>query len=655
MAKKSVHSYKRAPSGLMNQYFMLKKKDPNAAKRALILLLEQQPDNPVALRELGYWYLGHENDNQALSMFTKAHQLQPNDPMIALQLAKLLIAQNQLKDVSALLKVVIEHGSSSQKSEAQGLLAEITMPTISIPLQPLPPAHIAQITAEQNPSENPMNLLNLFAQYYADKEKNPIAAQVILYQIIQYFPDSSLAYSELGYTELTQGDKKHALENLKKSYDLQPNAQVAAQIGYLLVDNKNLPEARIYFERAFELGDTAVREQISLVLSQLTIIMLPHNPANTTPAPMLNERDRLMNEFYALKTKDPAAAWQLLQKILTLYPEDVDALKEAGYISLADSNYKQALPYFQKAYKITNDPILALQAGYIASTLGNQPQAYGYFEDATTAADADLAQKAQQAMTNLGGLQTKVIPYPFFFDLYYAPVFFSRFALIVNPVIARAGITLNQKHNAQLYIIYRWTRDNRSGVGQISTIYQDDTAITSIGANIQPFVKIPLVIFAQVGKAYNLLNVHPRWRNDVRAGLIFYNQWGAKPIFSPQLDFPFAWITTLYSNVGYYSRYENDVIADNRMREGFRVLRYKPSAIDIYFDEHLVLDSQQQFYNNIFEVGPGIVFYPSNRYNIDLRLESLKGYYLPVNSPSPNPYGPTYRNNEILFETFLTL
>ncbi|MFN7097099.1 MAG: tetratricopeptide repeat protein, partial [Gammaproteobacteria bacterium] len=627
-----------------------------AAKRALDLLLEQEPHNAQALRELGYWNIAHNNKPAALANFQQAHQNKPNDAAIALQLAKLLIAQHQTQNVSALLEIAMHQGSPAIQQEALALMAQISLPPITLTPQTSSSTTQAAVSPEIV-AENPLTLLNLFAQYYATKQNNPIAAQIMLYQIIQYYPDSSLAYSELGYTQLTQGDKTHALANLIKSFDLAPNAQVAAQIGYILIDNKNLSLAKTYFEKSYLLGDASVKDQISLVLSQLEIMMLPHTPAQAavTTAVVGSERDQLMNQFYALKKTNPQAAWNLLLQILTRYPDDVDALKEAGYISLADSNYKQALPYFERAYKITSDPVMALQAGYISSTLGNQPKAYGYFEDATTAPDASLAQKAQQAMTNIGGLQLKVLPSPFFFDLYYAPIFFSRFALIVNPVIARAGITLNQKHNAQLYLIYRWTRDNRSGVGQISTIYQDDTAITSIGGNIQPFVKIPLVIFAQVGKAYNLLNIHPRWRNDVRAGAIFYDQWGAQPIFSPTLDFPFAWISTLYSNVGYYSRYENDVIADSRLREGFRVLRYHPSAIDVYLDEHLILDSQQQFYNNIFEIGPGIVFYPSNRYNVDLRLESLRGYYLPVNSPSPNPYGPTYRNNEILFETYLTI
>lgn len=658
LAFKATHTFKRSPSGLLNQYYMLKTKNPTAAKRALQILLQQQPENAVAWRELGYWYLNNKEYEKAQFSFEHAHKIKPNDPIIALQLAKLKVFNHQLTGVLDLLKIAINNGGTQTKNEALTLLAQVTMPPIAAQPQPLSSTQMAVLSPTQQAIDNPMYMLNLFAQYYAVKEKNPLEAQIILYQIIELFPDSALAYTELGYLQLAQGDKQHALANLEKAFELQPNAQVAAQVGYLLVDSKQLSEARAYFEQAYNLGDATVKEQISLVLTQLKILMLPHAPATSTAgtASNLSQRDKLMNEFYALKPKNPAVAWQLLMKIISLYPDDVDALKEAGYISLADSNYKQALPYFEKVYQITSDPLMALQAGYISSTLGNQPKAYGYFEDATTATDAELAQKAQQAMTNIGALQMKILPYPFFMDLYYAPVFFSRFALIINPVIFRAGITLNQKYHTQLYVIFRWTRDNRSGVaGQISNIYQDDTGIGAIGMNFQPFVKIPLVLFAQVGKAYNLLNIHPRWRNDVRAGAIFYNQWGAQPVYAPTVEFPFAWITTLYSNVSYYSRYDNDVIADTRLREGFRVLRYKPSAIDVYFDEHLVLDSQQQFYNNILEVGPGIVFYPSNRYNVDLRLESLKGYYLPVDSPSPNPYGPTYRNNEILFETFMTI
>ena len=66
----------------------------------------------------------------------------------------------------------------------------------------------------------------------------------------------------------------------------------------------------------------------------------------------------------------------------------------------------------------------------------------------------------------------------------------------------------------------------------------------------------------------------------------------------------------------------------------------------------LVLDKNQEFFNNVYSVGPGIVIRPSNRWNVAIRYESLQGFYFPVRSPSPNPYRPTFYNQIILVEFF---
>ena len=62
-------------------------------------------------------------------------------------------------------------------------------------------------------------------------------------------------------------------------------------------------------------------------------------------------------------------------------------------------------------------------------------------------------------------------------------------------------------------------------------------------------------------------------------------------------------------------------------------------------------DTQHVFYNNFAEVGPGIAFVPSNRFNVQLRFEHVKGAYLPASSIPPNPYAKHYTNNflQLLF------
>lgn len=367
------------------------------------------------------------------------------------------------------------------------------------------------------------------------------------------------------------------------------------------------------------------------------------------------ERDQLLNAFYQEKAKDPQKALNIILHLLELYPNDLVALKETGYLYLAYNNQAAALPFFFRAYALTHDPNLAMQIAYCYNILGDNRSAYRYFSLATlnSSTDPQLNLKAQIAMTNLAGFQMKILPNPYYAEFYYAPFYFSRFRLVVNPFVARAGVILNQDYNVKLYTSFSWSRDDRSSATtQISQIYNDDIALTAVGLSAQPIKKIPLIAFSQVGRAYDLLGVQPIWRNDFRGGLIYFNRWGASPTYTENAAFPIKWVGSMYADAIYYSRYQN-TISDSRLRQGLRIFQAQSTEVDFYLTGHMILDTKHEFYNNIIEYGPGIAIIPSTRYNNTIRLESLRGYYLPVNSPSPNPYGPNYTNQVIQLETYL--
>jgi hypothetical protein len=78
------------------------------------------------------------------------------------------------------------------------------------------------------------------------------------------------------------------------------------------------------------------------------------------------------------------------------------------------------------------------------------------------------------------------------------------------------------------------------------------------------------------------------------------------------------------------------------VREGLRLVEKGRSALDGYIHLYGVTDSNDDFYNNLFEVGPGLAWVPDHRQNVVVRVGRLRGHYFKVNGRDPNPYGSHY-------------
>jgi len=92
------------------------------------------------------------------------------------------------------------------------------------------------------------------------------------------------------------------------------------------------------------------------------------------------------------------------------------------------------------------------------------------------------------------------------------------------------------------------------------------------------------------------------------------------------------------------------VIGVVRTHQGIRLAQYHSSMLSAYLTGRVIEDTRREFFNNLVEVGPGIALTPSNRFNLQLRLEHVNGTYLPAGR-SHNPYGKNYTNNlvQLLF------
>jgi tetratricopeptide (TPR) repeat protein len=508
---------------------------------------------------------------------------------------------------------------------------------------------------------------SLFNQYYLLNKKNPDAAKKALEIILQQFPNNQKALRELGHWYLMQGDIKSAVKQFSYAYKIYPDDAYIKRMLIQLDSNLGLKEPTDkpkIIEQPTLLAEsndkvsvpilTQILNSEKMCTSTSAITVPTYNSVNITVS---SERDTLLNEFYQSKNiNDTVKAWAAITKLLQLYPNDLQALKEAGYYALNEKETKKSVEYFKRAYVISRDPYLALQLGYLLDGLDDKAEAYYYFNLATEATNQTERMKAELAKTNLRGLQVKFLPNPYYADLLFYPFYRSRFKLVIYPLISHVGIILDKEHNIRLYLSYRRTSDNKStGSSTLPQIFEDDAAITSLGIQATPFPKIPFSTFIEAGKAVDLIyKGRSRWRSDLRSGLVYYNEWGKEARYTFDPHFTLAPNMDMYADLIYFSRYQN-TIATARLRPGIEVLRYGSSSVNLYLKAFISEDYQRLFYNNILEIGPSIALTPSDRYNITIRYECLRGYYLPSGGDEINPYGGKYHNNMVFLDTYVSI
>ncbi|MDA9271989.1 tetratricopeptide repeat protein, partial [bacterium] len=515
----------------------------------------------------------------------------------------------------------------------------------------------------KNMHRDPAVLMN---KYYRLKTVNPDAAQqallILLSQDKNYIP----AMKEASQWYLRQQDFKQALPMLERLHERLPQRdEYTFQLAYLYYQNGKWSKARHLFSMLDNkiAGTKKIEAQQALLAMQSylpfyqfesnhqTVTALPVTTPLGVPKPQgvgsgLKPEDRLLNQFYAMKKNNKASAEKSIESINRQYPHHLSILKEGGFLAIEQHHPYEAIDYFSQAYALTYQPSLAMQLGYLYDQVNDKPTAYQYFKLATRSDDPTLALCAENAMTNLAGLQTKALPAPYFFEVFFNPFSQTRFGLTVRPLVIRLGVEQDNALHTKQYAFFRRTDDNESmNLGQISQIYEDNVQITGIGGQITPIKGIPIVGFLEAGAAYDLVyrNRAP-WRGDLRGGFMYYNEFGTKAAYFDKLTLSTNYYSDLYGDATYFTRYNNNVIAGVKTHQGIRLLQYHSSMLNLYATGRVIADTQRQFYNNIAEIGPGIEFIPTNRFNnVKIRFEHINGVYLPAGA-TPNPYSQYYTN-----------
>lgn len=534
----------------------------------------------------------------------------------------------------------------------------------------------------------------LMNQFYHFKDKNPEAAKKALLIILQQDSQHVSALKELSQWMLHTPKPELAMDWLQQLHNIFPkNHQYSFQLGYLYYLNGEWHKAKRIFSHLQKQAAGALREQVLLAIQAMgsyipyyqyhtTVETLAkptrastaitptfsrkqaarHQPVATTFLPKSQTTSKGDNarlqweQYYSLKKKDSEAAFRLIKAIAKLNPLQADTLREAGYLSIHKGRRIEAIDYLTRAYALTRKSDLALQLGYLYNTLNDKPAAYRYFTQAAQSPDKKIALCAENSLTNISGQQTKILPTPYFGEVYFNPFSQSRFGLTVLPFIGRMGIEQDNQLQTKEYFFLRRTSDNRSrNLGELSQLYEDDVQITGVGGQIKPLSKLPIVAFLETGVAYDLVYQNRnRWRGDLRAGLMYFEEWGAKPAYFETARLYPDYYSNWYADITYFSRYNNNVIGLIRTHQGVHILQYQRSLLNLYVTGRAITDTHREFFNNLAEIGPGIAFIPTNLLPLQIRFEQVKGVYIPAGA-SPNPYGKYYTNRVIQLLFYLKI
>lgn len=364
-----------------------------------------------------------------------------------------------------------------------------------------------------------------------------------------------------------------------------------------------------------------------------------------------------LNNFYQLKKENRLAeAQEVLYEVLAKDPNNKEALLELGYFYLDQKNPEMAWYAFEKATPLDYNTIL--QKAYILDGLKRHKEAYDQFQIASTSPDLKIAQEAKNSMIYLAPEIYKSLPSPWFADLYFAPEYHSRYSDMIFSGQLRTGVSWETSTQIlEIYGSIRFDGDTKSTAsGAYPQIYQDNTAIFALGARYYAYKPIPIYLYAEAGESYDLVYQNEsRWQPDFRGGISGYQNWGANPVYAFNPRFVCKQFGDGYGDISFYSRYDDNIIGQLRLREGIRFFEWKNSSLDVYLKGEMFFDTNHEYYNNLAEFSPGLAFTPYNQVNLVFRFEPTWGYYIPVNSPSENPYGSSYYDTVILAEFYIRL
>ncbi|WP_307878506.1 tetratricopeptide repeat protein [Acinetobacter seifertii] len=337
------------------------------------------------------------------------------------------------------------------------------------------------------------------------------------------------------------------------------------------------------------------------------------------------------DRFYKIEQSQPQEAEKILVELSKLTPTDIKVWKSLTYLQIRLEKRDEALQSLRQARALApQDDTLKLQEAYLLNQQKKNRNALVLFKELTSSSDPAIAAKATQAVKNLSGGEVK----PYFGDIYFAPSYESRYDDVIFPLKVRYGKNIDNGR-AQAYGFLNLNRDTKSQGGVRPEIIDENAVTLGVGANYQPWTSIPIRAYVEVGGSYDLIDRNrKKFRESVVGGVTGYQEWYSHSNCNHTLCLD-NYFTDLYGNVATYSREDYNVIGDLRLRTGLNLYKGDNGTVQAYVKLHGLADSKNEYYNNLFEYGPGISWQPFNYQPIKLRVERLYGNYfkdVPVNT-----------------------
>lgn len=293
--------------------------------------------------------------------------------------------------------------------------------------------------------------------------------------------------------------------------------------------------------------------------------------------------------------------------------------------------------FFEQAHRAdASDADTTMQLGYLYQATGDMAKAKEMFLTERSSQDPKVALQAASALAEVNRES-----HWWFGTAYAAPFYQSRFSNEITSFDAKLG--LRPSPYVQPYVGLRLTRDTRSETGTVPVIFSDNSAVLSLGVQ-SPILGHGTNLYAEAGTAISLLSRPPSGRAvpDYRVGFTWFQPWGVSLAQVAQVSpHGFCFTGDAYGDVGFYSRYNDNVIGYLQLREGLNLPTAHVLPIQALAAVNLVKDSNGDFFNNVAEVGPEVRLALFRHLpDLQVRATYLRSFY--TVHDSANPYGPRY-------------
>ncbi len=339
--------------------------------------------------------------------------------------------------------------------------------------------------------------------------------------------------------------------------------------------------------------------------------------------------DSLLNKAYSIIDKNPQEAILLLKEAAHLAPDNISIQKQIGYLYINQNDNQNALKHFKLAEEISPSDTTKLQIAYILNALNRNDEAIEYFKQIKESSDPNIRNKARSGLIFLEAYKPTQ-KFPWWGEIYTSPYYDTRFHTIFNFIQFKEGYYLT--HNKLISLlgtiqITSDTKSNRGGTGQIPVIFSDNAAILGAGLNLNPIFGLNFLV--QSGIGIDLIKIAGKFKikEDFRAIITYGNGFYPEISVPEKPSFVVKPTSEVYSSFGYYSRYKNS-IGYATVKGGLRFFELNKSALDFYLRMNFAIDTEKEFYNNIFELGSGIKFIPDHLWGLSFLVEFERGKYL---------------------------